>query len=139
MTSEAHDCNPAGAPRQLVAGQNACGAGANSRRSPPRLQLQVPAGRRSADGCSSACETASDLSALASPFAYAERVRERLERTVPRRPPGQLDQYLEGHTSLKLRAGGWGQSGHTLAQHGLGLGGIDRMKVGPRDLECARP
>jgi hypothetical protein len=109
---------------------------------------------------SSVCETASGLSALASPLAYAERVRARLELAVP--GPGgatgparprdggsgfggggecaspsssatpeaavqQLDRYLDGHASLKLRAGGcdaagvWAAAGRLRAPTDLGM------------------
>jgi hypothetical protein len=98
-------------------------AAAPSDRAHPQLRLELSLGRRkSIEAASSVCDTSSDLSALASPFAYAERLRERLERHVLQQPGSsegadlespvtaeataeQLDWYLDGHSALKRRAG----------------------------------
>jgi hypothetical protein len=77
----------------------------------------------SSEAPSSVCETVSDLSALASPLAYAERLRGRLERhaggtaeagvgaagaaaapVTAEAAAEQLDRFLEGHAALKLQA-----------------------------------
>jgi hypothetical protein len=115
---------------------------------PPLRVLLSEDRRRSSEVAASECDTTSDLSALASPFAYAERVRGRLEQHLPPRrgrsggsggasgsgfgaaggavaalaAPGtpvtadaaaeQLDRFLDGHATLKQRAGECHRAAH---------------------------
>lgn len=68
------------------------------------------------DDAMSMCDTVSDISALANPLAYADKLKARLEHHVtappadnppitPRGAASQLDRYLDDHTALKRKAG----------------------------------